>query len=113
MILIANKADLAEESCHDLIPEEEGRALANENGMGFMVTSAKTSLNVDAAFKACVDAVAERIREEGETVVRSLPGIQFSAELEPQECTSEGITVTCGAGRVCNGPKSGNECCKI
>ena len=46
-ILVANKSDLPNQD----VSESEGRALAEEHGMEFYTTSAKTGENVDNMFE--------------------------------------------------------------
>jgi GTPase SAR1 family protein len=46
-ILIGNKCDWEEKRA---VTEEQGRALAEELGVPFMETSAKSNINVDEAF---------------------------------------------------------------
>ena len=47
IMLIGNKADLSHQR---EVSEEEGRRFAQQHGLHFIETSAKTSLNVEAAF---------------------------------------------------------------
>ena len=46
-MLIANKVDLPEK----VITSEMGAEYARQNGMGFLEVSAKTDLNISAAFR--------------------------------------------------------------
>ena len=51
MVLSGNKADLA---CERQVEQSQGEAFAEENGMLFMETSAKTAMNVNELFLAVV-----------------------------------------------------------
>lgn len=55
-ILVANKVDRANERA---VKTEQGQKLAEEYNMVFFETSAKSNVNVDAAFEKIADLVAE------------------------------------------------------
>lgn len=59
--LAGNKADLASSR---MVEYEEAKQYADENGLLFMETSAKTALNVNEIFLA----IGERMRGEGKIV---------------------------------------------
>lgn len=60
-VLIGNKCDLEEKR---QVPKEKGQQLADENGMLFFETSAKTGENIAEAMKACLDSI-EKLIDEG------------------------------------------------
>mmetsp|Transcript_22347 Transcript_22347/g.31576 ORF Transcript_22347/g.31576 Transcript_22347/m.31576 type:complete len:208 (-) Transcript_22347:65-688(-) len=60
LVLIGNKYDLKDER---VIPEEQGRAVAEEFGIPFWETSAKADVNVNEAFSSLVTQVCERLAE--------------------------------------------------
>mmetsp|Transcript_17655 Transcript_17655/g.37498 ORF Transcript_17655/g.37498 Transcript_17655/m.37498 type:complete len:212 (-) Transcript_17655:102-737(-) len=62
-LLVGNKAD-----CDVVIDSERGRALAEEYGMPFVETSAKSGMNVKEAFVSIADTVRLRLqKKEGHT----------------------------------------------
>ena len=48
MILVGNKCDLGDD--RRALTEVEGQKFADDNGLDFMETSAKTAINVEAVF---------------------------------------------------------------
>ena len=60
MVLVGNKCDLEKER---EVSEEEGRILAEKNGMLFFETFAKTGKNVEEVFKESVRHIAKKLDE--------------------------------------------------
>lgn len=60
IMLIGNKADLGHRRA---VTVEEGEEFARENGLIFLETSAKTSLNVDEAFIDTAKKIYEKVKE--------------------------------------------------
>lgn len=76
MVLIGNKADLERDR---QVPTDEAAAFAEENGLMFVETSAKTGLNVDDAFTRLAEDICARLdagefepTDKGQTRERAL-----------------------------------------
>lgn len=76
MVLAANKCDLQHMS---VVTEQQGRALASQNGVEFFFTSAKTGQGINEMFAFIVDELPklEQART-GDGVIR--PGGEGGAE---------------------------------
>ena len=62
MVLVGNKSDLEDKR---IVSEEEGKQLAEQHGILFYETSAKTGKNVNDIFYKSVDEIATKIEENG------------------------------------------------
>jgi len=62
VILIGNKKDLEDKR---QVSYEEGEALAKDNGLMFLETSAKTSYNVVEAFNLSAQSILNNMQKEG------------------------------------------------
>ena len=59
IMLIGNKSDLDHKRS---VTYEEGQKFANEHGLVFMETSAKTAMNVEQAFIGTAKSIYEKIQ---------------------------------------------------
>eukprot|EP00356_Strombidium_inclinatum_P002917 CAMPEP_0170494088 /NCGR_PEP_ID=MMETSP0208-20121228/14442_1 /TAXON_ID=197538 /ORGANISM="Strombidium inclinatum, Strain S3" /LENGTH=87 /DNA_ID=CAMNT_0010770093 /DNA_START=336 /DNA_END=596 /DNA_ORIENTATION=+ len=66
IVLVGNKADLEQRE----VTSEEGQRFAEENGLIFIETSAKTGLNVKEAFQEAASTIHENM-QQGEYDLRS------------------------------------------
>ena len=75
LVLVANKIDLVVEGGgggNRVVSREEGEELASQYGFEYFETSAKTGMNVEQVFEACVRLIkAKRIEEEEEEAARA------------------------------------------
>ena len=62
-ILIGNKCDMLEKK---VISREQGQALADEYGIKFMETSAKSNINVEEAFFSLARDIKKRLIDSAE-----------------------------------------------
>lgn len=69
-VIVGNKADMEIER---VVTEEEGRKLAQKNGVPFYEVSAKDSCNVTEVFNILVKLVKDRL-EANETGAQSIQG---------------------------------------
>jgi len=73
IMLIGNKSDLEQKRA---VSFEEGQAFADQNGLIFMETSAKTAANVEEAFLTTAKKIFEKIEEGGLDVSNEAFGIK-------------------------------------
>ena len=57
-MILGNKCDLQEQR---QIPKERGEAIAAENGIKFLETSAKTNINIEEAFMQLSECILDKI----------------------------------------------------
>eukprot|EP00029_Vermamoeba_vermiformis_P002192 TRINITY_DN12575_c0_g1_i1.p1 TRINITY_DN12575_c0_g1~~TRINITY_DN12575_c0_g1_i1.p1 ORF type:complete len:217 (-),score=84.83 TRINITY_DN12575_c0_g1_i1:66-716(-) len=99
VVLIGNKRDCDEER---QVSEEEGQQFATEHGLLFMEASAKTALNVEAAFLQSAQQIYDKW-QRGE-VVLSDPGNKIKLG------TQQGNTNTSGGNNNNSGDTSARKC---
>ena len=61
MMLLGNKSDMEDRR---MISKERGEAIAYENGIPFLETSAKDNLNIEKAFFDLAKAILEKTEEQ-------------------------------------------------
>ncbi|PVV01727.1 hypothetical protein BB560_003843 [Smittium megazygosporum] len=96
IILIGNKSDLEAKRA---VAKEEGQAFANDNGLFFIETSAKTADNVEEAFLKTAENIYEKIQNGTINISNDSSGIKLG-QIEP--------------GRVSmpeDEPEISNSCC--
>ncbi|KAI0039105.1 ras-domain-containing protein [Auriscalpium vulgare] len=77
-ILVGNKVDLcADDAARRQVPTEEAELWAKEEGLLFVEASAKSGVNVDAAFESACRDILEKIRKGVFDDDRS-PGVKLS-----------------------------------
>lgn len=62
VMLVGNKSDLESKRA---VPRAQAEALARENGMEHMETSAKDASNVEEVFQRCTQLVRQRLQQQG------------------------------------------------
>ncbi|KAL6977328.1 Ras-related protein RABE1c [Sarracenia purpurea var. burkii] len=86
-ILVGNKADMDESK--RAVPTSKGQALADEYGIKFFETSAKTNMNVEEAFFSIAKDIKQRLSETGS---RAEPqGIRIN---QPEQAATSGQATT-------------------
>jgi Ras family len=106
IMLIGNKSDLDHKRA---VSYEEGEQFAQENGLAFIETSAKTAANVEEAFISTADEIWQKI-DSGEVEVGS-EGVKGGPNRGGNSNSSQ--TVTPSASRPppnAQGGKSGGCC---
>ena len=87
VVLAGNKCDL--EPDHRKISTEEGAAKANEWGIPFLETSAKTPINVDELFRTLVRKITLELGgEEMEVVPEPVPSAPSTSQAPPPAATT-------------------------
>merc|ERR1712071_132716 len=87
-ILIGNKCDLKDEQA---VPTADAKAFADSNGMSFFETSAKDSVNVEAAFMQLTgELLAMRRKEEEEATAEAAA----AAAAAPLEATNNSVAAS-------------------
>lgn len=56
-MILGNKCDMEDKR---VIPKERGEAIAKENGIRFLETSAKTNINIDKAFIELSESILDK-----------------------------------------------------
>ena len=100
ILLIGNKTDLADKR---EVSTEEGEALAKENGLAFIETSAKTASNVEEAFMNTARAIYQKILDK-ELDVNVMAGKALAGPGGP------GYKAAPGHQAQANGKKGGCPC---
>ena len=77
IMLIGNKCDLASRR---QVSTEEGQRFADENGLSFLETSAKTSQNVEAAFVKLAVETYEKIKHNEIDYRMEASGVRFQQD---------------------------------
>ena len=70
-MLVGNKADLSESS--RVVETEEGRSLAEKEGLLFIETSAKDATNIKKAFKTLIVKLCSNLPEKPQAIPTNLP----------------------------------------
>jgi len=108
IMLVGNKADLEHRRA---VTKEEGAAFAEEHGLLFLETSAKTSANVEEAFIAAAGKICEKI-DGGLDVSNESYGIKAGYGAGGREAGGGGATVGLGLGQQgAGGGARAGGCC--
>ena len=81
-ILIGNKKDLEEQR---QVKYEDGKRLAEENGILFLETSAKTAENVQECFKISAERILDQINKTGVDPTAPSKNVRISIEEDEEE----------------------------
>jgi len=82
-MILGNKCDMEDKR---VIPKERGEAIARENGIRFLETSAKTNVNIDRAFIELSESILDKTVDVQE-VRQPLPPANQSSN-RSQCCTN-------------------------
>ncbi len=66
-MLVVNKVDLSES--RRVVDTEEGRSLAEEEGLLFIETSAKDATNIDTAFTTLIGKICLNLPEKPQAIL--------------------------------------------
>ena len=90
-ILVGNKCDLTDRR---QVTAEEGQEFANQFGMPFLETSAKSTINVDEAFTTMTKEIKEKmLSKPGGGGIRTPGGVAFGTGKQLQSSTPGGPSV--------------------
>lgn len=81
IMLIGNKSDLA---ATRQVTREEGKKFADDNGLIFLETSAKTAQNVEDAFVSTATKIYENVEKGIYDISNDSHGIKVGSSSEPQ-----------------------------
>ena len=108
IMLVGNKADLEHRRA---VAKEEGAAFAEEHGLLFLETSAKTSANVEEAFIAAAGKICEKI-DGGLDISNESYGIKAGYGAGGREAGGGAATVGLGLGQQgAGGGARAGGCC--
>jgi len=106
IMLIGNKSDL---DGRRAVSFEEGAQFAEQNGLIFMETSAKTADNVEVAFVQTAENIYQKIKEGVYDPAVDKQGVK----LGPLKSNQEGGGGSNGTGGSTGGTEGGGGCCLI
>ena len=82
LVLVGNKSDMKEER---KVSEEEARKLAEENGMGYVETSAKMGTNISEAFEKVTEAIFQKVESGVIDVTKETSGVRLGSEVKVEK----------------------------
>ncbi|KAH9618365.1 hypothetical protein KSS87_014325 [Heliosperma pusillum] len=94
-ILVGNKADMDESK--RAVPTAKGQALADEYGIKFFETSAKTNLNVEEVFFSIGRDIKQRLAESDSKAEAPAGGIKIGAADSAGQASSAPKSACCGS----------------
>eukprot|EP00056_Hartaetosiga_gracilis_P020323 m.18788 g.18788 ORF g.18788 m.18788 type:complete len:219 (-) comp8359_c0_seq1:149-805(-) len=104
IILVGNKSDLGEER---QVSYEDGERFANQHGLMFLETSAKTSANVEEAFTSTAAKIYEKIQKNIFDASNEMDGIKIGPQYSDASSSST-IKPTRGSSKK---PAEEGGCC--
>lgn len=108
IMLIGNKSDLEHRRA---VSTEEGKAFADEHGLVFMETSAKTAFNVERAFINTAEEIHGNIESGAIDVSNERYGIKVGMSAGGSDGGAGGSNVRLGNNSTNSRPKEGAGCC--
>jgi Ras-related protein Rab-2A len=97
IMLIGNKVDL---ETRRVVSTEEGQKFAQEHGLIFLETSAKTALNVEEAFVGTAAAIYNNIESGLYDVTNEAHGVKVGAGLQGVKIGGTGAGAAAGANEA-------------
>eukprot|EP01127_Copromyxa_protea_P002782 TRINITY_DN12733_c0_g1_i1.p1 TRINITY_DN12733_c0_g1~~TRINITY_DN12733_c0_g1_i1.p1 ORF type:complete len:212 (-),score=42.96 TRINITY_DN12733_c0_g1_i1:80-715(-) len=86
-VLVGNKVDMEAKRA---VSVEEAKQFAQENGLLYIETSAKTAANVDEAFVSCTQQIYEKIKTNGIDFTSETSGVKLGPMFTGQQAGGNG-----------------------
>ncbi len=82
LVLVGNKADMGDKRA---VPFEEAKTFAENNGMSYVETSAKTGMNVGEAFQKITDMIYQKDEDGTIDVTQESSGVRLGTDVKIEQ----------------------------